>query len=198
MNNPIEVDILGDNMFKKILLLICVFLLGVIATNIYSHYASAQTDLQLPGNNAAGGYEYKTETAFERAVAMLQTTGNEIASPLDRIREDQILVTNEQIIINLKGAEWASFTDTNSMDPVIDAGAHAIEIIPTSEDQIQVGDIVAYESDYADGVIIHIVVHKAQDEQGTYFVMKGDNNPISDPGKVRFEQIKKVVVAIIY
>lgn len=185
-------------MIKKVLLLICVFLLGVIATNVYSHYASAESDLQLPENNGVGGYEYQAETAFERAVAMLQTTGNEIASPMDRIKEDQILVTKDKIEINLKGAEWASFTDTNSMDPVIDAGAHAIEIVPTSEDQIQVGDIVAYVSDYAEGVIIHRVVHKAQDEQGTYFVMKGDNNPISDPGKVRFEQIKKVVVAIIY
>lgn len=184
-------------MLKKILLLICVFLLGVIATNIYSHYASAQNDLQLPENNN-GGYEYQEENVLSRALAMLHTRGNEIASPLDRITEEQITVTNEKIVINLKGAEWASFTDTNSMDPVIDEGAHAIEIIPTSEDQIQVGDIVAYESEYADGVIIHRVVHKAQDEKGTYFVLKGDNNPVSDPGKVRFEQIRRVVVAIIY
>ena len=184
-------------MIKKALLLTCVFLLGVVATNIYSHYASAQTDLQLPDNNN-GGYEFENENVLNRALAMLHEKGNEIASPLDRIAEDQILVTNEKIVINLQGAEWASFTDTNSMDPVIDAGAHAIEVVPNSEDEIQVGDIVAYESEYADGVIIHRVVHKAQDEKGIYFVLKGDNNPISDPGKIRFEQIRKVVVAIIY
>lgn len=181
-------------MIKKILLLICVFLLGIIATNVYSYYAVSQNELQLPDSN----YEYKTESALSRALAIFQSTGDEIASPMDRIREDQIIVTDERIVINLKGAEWASFTDTNSMDPVIDAGAHAIEIVPTSEDQIIVGDIVAYESEYASGVIIHRVVHKAEDEKGTYFVLKGDNNPVSDPGKVRFEQIKRVVVAIIY
>lgn len=184
-------------MLKKVLLLVCVFLLGAIATNIYSFYASAQKDLQLPDNNN-GGYEYASETAFDRALAMLHTKGNEIASPMDRISEDQILVTNEKVVINLKGAEWASFTDTNSMDPVIDAGAHAIEIIPVSASQIQVGDIVAYESEYAEGTIIHRVVYKGEDEKGIYFVLKGDNNPISDPGKIRFDQIKRVVVAIIY
>jgi hypothetical protein len=185
-------------MFKKILLLICVFLLGVIATNIYSYYASAQSELLLPGNNDAGGYEYQTENVLSRAMAMLHESGTEIASPLDRILEDDILVTNEKVVLNIKGAEWASFTDTNSMDPVIDAGAHAIEIIPKSEDEIDVGDIVAYESDYAEGSIIHRIVYKGQDEKGTYFVLKGDNNPVSDPGKIRFEQIKRVVVAIIY
>ncbi len=184
-------------MIKKILLLICVFLLGVVATNIYAHYASAQNELQLPDNND-GGYEYESNTVLDRALAILQSTGNEIPSPLDRIQEDQITVTNDKIVINLKDAQWASFTDTNSMDPVIDAEAHAIEVIPQSKQDVQVGDIVAYESEYAEGSIIHRVVYKGEDEQGTYFILKGDNNPIQDPGKVRFSQIKKVVVAIIY
>ncbi|KYK26828.1 hypothetical protein AYK26_04550 [Euryarchaeota archaeon SM23-78] len=184
-------------MLKKILLLICVFFLGVIATNIYSYYASAQNNLQLPENNN-GGYEYQEESAFDRALAMLHTRSNEIASPQDRVREDQIIVTDEGILIDIKGAEWARFTDTNSMDPIFDEGANAIELIPKSEEEIQIGDIVAYDSEYAQGIIVHRVVYKGQDEKGTYFVMKGDNNPTSDPGKIRFEQIKRVVVAIIY
>ena len=185
-------------MIKKMLLVICVFFLGVIATNIYSHYVSAQEDLQLPENNDNGGYEYQTENILSRALSLFQDTGTEVASPADRVYEDQIIVTNDKIVLNIRGAEWASFTDTNSMDPVIDAGAHAIEIIPKSGDDIQVGDIVAYKSDYAEGTIIHRVVFKGQDEKGAYFVLKGDNNPANDPGRIRFEQIKRVVVAIIY
>jgi signal peptidase I len=185
-------------MIKKILLLICVFLLGVIATNIYAYYTSAQTEMQLPEQNTNGGYEYQIENVLGRAMAMLHETGNEIASPANRVAEDLILVTNEKVVLNIKGAEWASFTDTNSMDPVIDAGAHAIEMAPNSEDDVQVGDIVAYNSDYAEGTIIHRVVFKGQDEKGTYYILKGDNNPINDPGKIRFDQIKRVVVAIIY
>ena len=84
------------------------------------------------------------------------------------------------------------------MEPVITAGANAIEVVPESADDIQVGDIVSYRSTYADGTIIHRVVYKGQDEDGTYFIMKGDNLPTSDPGRVRFGQIERVVVAIVY
>ncbi|MFH1589043.1 MAG: hypothetical protein ABIB43_00555, partial [archaeon] len=119
-------------------------------------------------------------------------------SPSDWIKENQIEVYSDRIIIDLKNAEWATFTNTNSMDPIFDETSNAIEIVPESEDEINVGDIVSYESEFADGTIIHRVVYKGQDELGTYFVMKGDNNPSSDPGRVRFEQIRRVLVAIIY
>ena len=44
--------------------------------------------------------------------------------------------------------EWSVFTDTNSMDPVIDSTSNAIEIIPKQAEDIHVGDIVAYQSKY--------------------------------------------------
>jgi len=122
----------------------------------------------------------------------------EQASPADRIKEDQIHVYPNRIVIDLPDAEWASFTDTNSMDPVLDAGANAIELVPKSADQIHVGDIVSYESLYATGTIIHRVVEIGNDTDGWYCRMKGDNLQDMDPGKVRFSQIKRVVVAIIY
>ncbi|MBC8500212.1 MAG: hypothetical protein H8D38_00415 [DPANN group archaeon] len=119
-------------------------------------------------------------------------------SPSDWIKENQIEVYSDRIILDIQNAEWAIFTNTNSMDPVIDEHASAIEIVPQSEADINVGDIVSYESEFADGSIIHRVVYKGQDEEGVYFIMKGDNNPTSDPGKVRFHQIKRVLVVIIY
>ncbi|MBN2142093.1 hypothetical protein JW711_02065 [Candidatus Woesearchaeota archaeon] len=187
-------------MFQKIITITLVFLLGIAAANIYSNIVSAEKDLVLPANNAEGGYEYK-ETGY---IGKLLGIGDgnikipEVDSPGDRVKEDQILVNNERVLLNIQGAEWATFTDTNSMDPVIDKGANAIEVKPESVDDLYVGDIVAYESEYADGLIIHRIVYKGEDENGIYFILKGDNNPASDPGKIRFEQIKRVVVAIIY
>ena len=35
-------------------------------------------------------------------------------------------------------------------------------------------------------------------DKGWYCIMKGDNNPEPDPGRVRFSQLRRVVVAIIY
>lgn len=122
----------------------------------------------------------------------------EVASPADHIPQSDIHVLDGSVIIDIEDPEWAMFTDTNSMDPVLDAGANAIEIVPKSESQIQVGDIVSYKSEYADGTIIHRVVEINQDEDGWYARMKGDNNPSIDPGKVRFGQIQRLVVAVVY
>jgi len=123
---------------------------------------------------------------------------DEVQSPNDWIKENQIKVYNAQIILDIKNAQWATFTDTHSMEPVLSSRANAIEIVPQSAEEIKVGDIISYQSEYADGTIIHRVIAKGIDEEGTYFTMKGDNNNRADPGKVRFSQIKRVVVAIVY
>ena len=69
---------------------------------------------------------------------------SERPSPQDWIKENQIKVYNNEIIIDLKGATWSSFTDTNSMDPLLDEFANGIEIHPNSPEEILIGDIIAY------------------------------------------------------
>lgn len=122
----------------------------------------------------------------------------EIASPFDRVKESQIKVYKDKIIIEVENAEWASFIDTNSMDPIIDKEANAIQIIPESYNDIHIGDIISYKSKYADGIFIHRVVEVGFDPDGWYCITKGDNNPEADPGKIRFSQISRVLIAIIY
>ncbi|OIO62503.1 hypothetical protein COY26_02680 [Candidatus Woesearchaeota archaeon CG_4_10_14_0_2_um_filter_33_10] len=159
---------------KQIITVLLAFMLGLIFNDAYSELSSV-----------------------ERPLSLFQD-GIEKNSPGDWIKEDQIKVYNDKVIINLKDAEWASFTDTNSMDPVIDEKANAIEIIPKSSDNIQEGDIISYKSDYADGTIIHRIIKIGSDEEGWYCIVKGDNNQNPDPGKIRFNQIKRVLIAIIY
>ena len=36
------------------------------------------------------------------------------------------------------------------------------------------------------------------DDQGPYYIMKGDNNLPEDPDPIRLDQIERVVVAVIY
>jgi len=159
---------------KQIIVVLLAFMLGLIFNDAYSELSS-----------------------LERPLSLFQD-GIEKNSPGDWIKEDQIKVYNDRVIINLKDAEWASFTNTNSMDPVLDEKTNAIEIIPKSSDNIHVGDIISYKSDYADGTIIHRVIKIGSDEEGWYCIVKGDNNQSPDPGKIRFNQIKRVLVAIIY
>jgi len=122
--------------------------------------------------------------------------GKELFSPSDWVKENQIKVYKDKITLDIKNATWASFTNTNSMDPFIDETSHAIEVLPEDANEINVGDVISYQSSY--GVIIHRVIKKGNDEKGIYFLVKGDNNRFQDPFKVRFDEIKGVVVAVVY
>ncbi len=119
-------------------------------------------------------------------------------SPKDWITKDKIHVYEDKIIIDIQGAEWAEFEDTNSMDPIIDSSANSIELKPKDSTQLQMGDIVSYKSTYSDGIIIHRIIEIGHDNDGWYAIMKGDNNSRQDPGKVRFDQIQGVLVGILY
>lgn len=130
--------------------------------------------------------------------SILAGKGAELSSPADHIPEKDIHVLSDKIVIDVKDASWASFTDTNSMDPFIDAGANSVEIKPESEEDIHVGDVISFRTEYADGIIIHRVVEIGNDSDGNYFITRGDNTPTTDPGKRRFADINGVVVGVIY
>jgi len=119
-------------------------------------------------------------------------------SPNDIIAEEQIHVYSDRIVIEVDNPQWATFTDTNSMDPLIDIGSNALQIIPVDEAQIDIGDIISFEPENDSGVIIHRVVETGYDKDGWYAITKGDNNPTKDPGKIRFNQVKKLLIGIIY
>lgn len=118
-------------------------------------------------------------------------------SPADRISESQIHVMQDNIIIDLPNATWAQFADTNSMVPTLDVGHNSIEIKPNSQEDIVVGDIISYHYDGV-GDVIHRVTFIGNDTEGWYALVKGDNNQIEDPDKVRFNQILGIIVAVIY
>lgn len=118
--------------------------------------------------------------------------------PSDTISESQIQVYDTKVIITIPSAQWASYTNTKSMEPVLNSNAHGIEVVPKSVGEIHIGDIVAYETKYNKIPIVHRVVGIKKDSIGTYFVLKGDNNMKADAEKVRFSQIKYKLVAVIY
>lgn len=120
------------------------------------------------------------------------------AGPQNHILEDQIHVYKKGIVLSIENATWARFTDTHSMDPLLNKDSNGLEIKPESESQISIGDIISYESEYADGLIIHRVIAQGSDKQGWYVIVKGDNLPQQDPGKIRFSQIHGILVGVIY
>jgi hypothetical protein len=142
--------------------------------------SALQTNLELPLSMASGA----TGKAIEKI------------SPAEHIEMDQIHVNKDSVVIDINDANWATFADTNSMDPVIDKGSYGIEITPKSISDINIGDIISYKSEQ--GIIIHRVISTGIDQNGWYAITKGDNVPVQDPDKVRFSQVKGILVAIVY
>lgn len=183
---------------------ILVFVLGwvghaIYATNFISFAKAFPTPYKaLEGSSGAdiSFYQTPSQSNSDSFIARMLNADNERYSPNDRIRESQIHVYKDKIIIDLKDASWSSFVDTNSMDPVFDYGTNGFEVMPDTSDDIRIGDIISYE--YEDTIIAHRVVDIGEDKQGIYFITKGDNNIIKDPDKVRFWQVKGVLVGLIY
>ena len=127
-------------------------------------------------------------------------------APFPRITKGEIHLYPDKVVIDVKDPQWATFEGSKSMAPVFDQGHYAIEVAPQSMQDIHVGDIISYESQYATGTLVHRVVELGQDDgsgtrdtrDGWYAIAKGDNNPTPDPGKIRFSQIKRVMAVVIY
>ena len=133
------------------------------------------------------------------AKVMQRVTGTSVehASPSDHLLQDQIHVYPDSIIIDVKNATWSRFANTNSMDPLFDATANGIELKPASPTQLKVGDIVSFRTPATTHPTIHRIVEIGFDTEGWFAITKGDNN-VGDDGKVRFDAIEGVLVAILY
>ena len=166
-------------------------LIGFIAGFLVSFFV-------IPDGNVTG------EVIAEEPVITSTTTipyseivGSERKSPSNRVETDDIKLYKNQVRIYMDDLNIARFNDTNSMDPFIDEDAHAIQKNVTSKDDVFVGDIVAYE-DPEGHLILHRIVDISEDSDGWYAIFKGDNNAFVDYDKVRFEQLKYIVVGIFY
>lgn len=90
---------------------------------------------------------------------------------------------------------------TPSMEPTIQCSDTLI-IQKRIEVNLSVGDIIIFAPVNFDNVdkfntmISHRIVGMGQDENGTYYITKGDNNPYPDPGIIRDIHIHYKIVGI--
>jgi signal peptidase I len=82
---------------------------------------------------------------------------------------------------------------SNSMEPSIYRGD--IVKVENNPNDIQVGDMIIYKATWIPEEVLHrvIAIHKAENGT-TYFIAKGDNNPVQDPESVYQNQIVSKVV----
>lgn len=119
-----------------------------------------------------------------------------LTAPGDHVREDQIKVYSDKVVLDMQDTIYARFEGTGSMKPFLDKGSHALQYKPTSTTDIAIGDIITYTKDST--TIVHRVAATGTDEKGSFYLVKGDNNDNLDPIKLRFNDINSVVYAIIY
>ncbi len=117
-------------------------------------------------------------------------------SPKDWVSEDQIQIQQSRVVLDVKGVEKYYIFDTNSMDPLLDEGATILTAKPQDETDITVGDILVYQHEMLN--VVHRVAKIGQDEQGMYYITKGDNNLFEDDVIIRFDNISAVVIGILY
>jgi len=159
---------------EKILKICIIFLFGFLSANILSYYLV-----------------YGIENPFSNGFNL----SDDNYSPHNFINEDQIQIYEDRVVINVNGASLSRYAPTGSMKPTLDENSNGIRVVPQSEEDINVGDIVSYES--GDSLIVHRIIEKGIDSEGVYFIPQGDNNTISD-GKIRFKDIKYVTVVLVY
>jgi hypothetical protein len=133
------------------------------------------------------------EVPFNTGLAVLDE--EPLSAPTDWVDQKDIIILGDKIILRISGATLSSYADSGSMLPVLDKGANGIRIVPESEEDVGVGDIVSFRIGAL--LVAHRIVEKGVDEDGVYFVVKGDANLISD-GKIRFEDIEHVTIGVIY
>ena len=148
-------------------------------------------------------------------------------APFDRIKEKDILVYSDKVIINISNVQLVNYTDTGSMKSTLDEFSNGLKIPVKNESDIHIGDIITYKIEECKKpedigfkvelknntnitkvevckfeLIVHRVIKIEEDEQGWYAITKGDNNKFDDVvlsfGKVRFSQVKGVIIGLIY
>jgi hypothetical protein len=161
---------------------ICIiFLFGFLSANILGLYLIYGFEVPL----SLGSFNFSSPSSN--------------SAPFDFIKEEQIQILEDKVIINVEGVSLSKYAATGSMLPVLNEYSNGIKIVPKSEEDIHVGDIITFEKEVNGNsiLIVHRVIEIGTDEKGTYFITKGDNNPISD-GKIRFKNIKYKTIGILW
>lgn len=137
---------------------------------------------------------------FFIALIILLYLSNGVSSSGNSFITDDSLGKNveiypDRIVIKIENASIGRYAPTGSMLPTLNENTIGIKVVPMSEDDINAGDIVTFRKDGI--LIIHRVIEKGKDKNGTYFITKGDNNFFND-GKIRFDEIEYKTIMLIY
>ena len=124
--------------------------------------------------------------------------------PLGHLNISEVFVAGDSSIVTLRTGAlqrqivYSNVQDTHSMQPVIGGNSTVIRFVPEGSSDIKLCDMVEFGTAEKAPWALHRIVEIGQDEEGTYYVTKGDNNNLVADRKVRFKDIHYVVLAVVY
>ena len=114
-------------------------------------------------------------------------------APFPRMK-GQVSVYDDKMCIN-GTFKTHNTLGTGSMSPVW-LKHHTLVTIKPTKSNVYIGDIITFHE--RNTTISHRIIDIKNDEEGRYYVTKGDNNKKKDNFKIRFENITGIAVGIIY
>jgi len=110
-----------------------------------------------------------------------------------RVSFNAIKVYPDEIVIEYPGLKYAKI-NSNSMAPVITDKSVVFEKVPSSADEIQIGDIISFYEPSVDSIVLHLVVEIVEQNGTVYYSTKGVANEEVDEWLVPFENVKGIMV----
>jgi len=112
------------------------------------------------------------------------------------IRENEVYVHEDKVVIYVNSSVKYCYRG-DSMLPTLNSNMQGIVAPVNNPSELSIGNVISYKDRVGDSVT-HRIIDIGIDKEGWWCRAKGDNNPIKDPGKIRFEQIKGITIALIY
>ena len=104
-----------------------------------------------------------------------------------RIKKESIQVYENAVVIEVYNAK---VKDINIKDPLVNKDSNMIQIVPESPAMLKEGDIITYNKD--NKIKTGRIEVANQDAEGYYYLIQNEQD------KIRFIQIKSIVIGILY
>lgn len=114
-------------------------------------------------------------------------------TPKDRVDEKDIQLRHDKVIIKLSEASLSTLEDANSDSSLFSPGTQGLVMNISSASELKEGDIVSYYSSSKGRMVFGRISKIGTDKQGWYAQLYSEGRL-----KIRFNQLNKVVVAVLY
>ena len=104
-----------------------------------------------------------------------------------RIKKESIQVYENAVVIEVYNAR---VNDVNINDPLVNKDSNIIQIVPESPAMLKEGDIITYNKN--NKIKTGRIEVANQDAEGYYYLVQNESD------KIRFIQIKSIVIGILY